>query len=138
MISPIWIATALGLAGGVALAYALGSAVMPGVVAKADDALLFARLAFAGTVVAFLPAIILSLVVGGTLGGAWGEYVFGRLGFASSGAPFGLAVGVALVFAAVLLSGAAGAILLTKGLLRYRKWRARTTGRDDQPGQETR
>jgi hypothetical protein len=126
MISPIWIATALGLAGGLAIAYALGSVALPRVIAKADDALLFVRLAFAGTVVALLPAIVLSLVVGGTLGGAWGEYFFGRLGFASSGAPFGLAVGVALVFAAVLLCGAACAIVLAKALVRYRKWRSRS------------
>jgi hypothetical protein len=123
MLSPVWIATALGLFGGFALAYAVGSVFLPRAVAKADDMLLFVRLAFAGTVVAFLPAIILALVVGGTLGGAWGEYVFGRLGFGLSGAPFGLAVGIALVFATVLLSGGAGAILLAKALVRFRKWR---------------
>ncbi len=126
MFSPIWIATALGLVGGLALAYALGSVVLPRLVANAEDMLLFVRLAFAGTVVAFLPAIFLSLVVGGTLGGAWGEYIFGRLGFPSSGAPFGLAVGVALVFVVVLWGGGAVAIFLGKALVRYRQWRTRT------------
>ena len=126
MFNPIWIAAALGLLGGLALAYALGSAVLPGVVANVEDSLLFVRLAFAGTVVALLPAIFLSLVVGGTFGGAWGEYIFGRLGFPSSGAPFGLAVGVALMFAVVLLSGGAIGIFLGKALVRYRQWRART------------
>jgi hypothetical protein len=125
MFSPTWIAATLGLGGGFALAYALGSIVLPRIVARTEDMLFFVRLALAGTVVAFLPAIILSLVVGGTLGGAWGEYFFGRLGFASSGAPFGLAVGVALVFATVMLCGGAGAILLGKALVRYRKWRTR-------------
>jgi hypothetical protein len=124
--SPIWIATALGLAGGLALSYALGSAVLPGIVAKVEDSLLFVRLAFAGTVVALLPAIVLSLVVGGTFGGAWGEYVFGRLGFPSSGAPFGLAIGVMLVFAVVLLSGGGAAIFLGKALIRYRQWRTQS------------
>lgn len=125
MFSPIWIATALGLLGGLALAYALGSAVLPGAVANVEDSLLSVRLAFAGTVVALLPAIFLSLVVGGTFGGAWGEYVFGRIGIPSSGAPFGLAVGVALVFAVVLLSGGAVGIFLGKALVRYRQWRTR-------------
>lgn len=122
----IWIATALGLAGGVVLAYVLGKAVLPRAVAKSQDTSLVVRLAFAGTVVALLPALFLSFVVGGTLGGAWGKQLFGYLGIPSSGVPFGLASGVALVFALVLLGGAAIGILLGKAVACYRRWRART------------
>jgi RsiW-degrading membrane proteinase PrsW (M82 family) len=119
MLSPVWIATALGLAGGFLLAYALGRALLPRWVGKSGHLSLLVRLAFAGTVVALLPALLLSLVVGGTLGGAWGERVFAWLGF-PSGAPIGLALGVALVFALVVLSGAACGVLLGKALARDR------------------
>jgi len=126
MPSPIWIATALGLGAGVVLAYAVGKAVLPRAVAKADDALLFVRLAFAGTVVALLPALLLSLVIGGTLGGAWGERVFGRLGVPSSGVPVGLAIGIALVFALVVLGGGAIGMFLGKAVIRHRQRRAQS------------
>lgn len=120
--SHVWIATALGLAGGLLLAYGLGVVILPPWLAKSEHMHLRVRLAFAGTVVAILPAVLLSLVVGGTLGEAWGERVFSRLGF-PSGAPLGLALGVALVFALVLLAGAAFGVLLAKALVRYRNSR---------------
>lgn len=118
-------ATALGLSGGLLLAYALGKAVLSPWVAKSEHMALFVRLAFAGTVVALLPALLLSLVVGAALGGAWGERVFDQLGF-PSGAPLGLALGVTLVFALVLVAGAALGILLAKAVVRYRQSRPRT------------
>jgi hypothetical protein len=126
MPSPIWIATALGLGAGVVLAYAVARAALPRAVARAEDALLFVRLAFAGAVVALLPALLLSLVVGGALGAAWGERVFGRFGVPSSGVPVGLALGIALVFALVMLGGGAIGILLGKAVICYRQRRERT------------
>ena len=120
MLSPVWIATALGLAGGLLLAYGLGIAILPRWVEKSERMALLVRMAFAGTVVALLPALLLSLVVGGTLGGAWGERVFDQLGF-PSGAPIGLALGVALVFALVLVAGAAIGIALAKVVVRRRR-----------------
>ena len=126
MLSPIWIATALGLVGGVALAYVLGKAVLPRLVPTSQGMLLVRRLAFAGTLVAFLPAFFLSFVVGGTLGGAWGEYLFGQVGLPFSGVPVGLALGIALVFALVLLGGATIGLLLGKVVLCYQQWRVRT------------
>lgn len=125
MLSPIWIATALGLAGGVVLAYVLGKAVVLRAIAKAEDMRLFVRLAFAGTVVALLPALLLSIVIGGTLGGAWGEHVFGRLGVPLSGVPVGLALGIALVFALVVLAGSGAGILLGKAVVYYRERKVR-------------
>jgi hypothetical protein len=125
MLNPIWMATALGLVGGVVLAYAVGKAVLPRAVARSADMLLFVRLAFAGTVVALLPALFLSLVVGGTLGGAWGERVFDRLGIPLSGAPAGLALGVALVFALVVLGGGASGFCLGKAVICLRQRQAR-------------
>jgi hypothetical protein len=125
MLDPIWIATALGLGGGVVLAYAIGNAVLPRAVAKSEDMLLFVRLAFAGTVAALLPALFLSIVIGGTLGGAWGERVFGRLGIPLSGVPAGLALGIALVFALVVLGGGASGFFLGKAVVCYRQRQAR-------------
>lgn len=118
-----WIATALGVAGGLALSYALGRAVLPALLANSRDKLLMGRLAIAGIAVALLPALFLSLVVGGTLGSAWGEHTFRQLGLPSSGMAFGLASGIALVFALVLLGGAGIGLLFGKAWLSYRQWR---------------
>ena len=121
MLSPPWIATVLGLAGGLVLAYGLGAAILPPWIGRSDNVSLVVRLAFGGTVVAFLPALLLSLVVGGTLGSAWGEHFFPLVGLPSA-APIGIALGVGLVFSLVLLAGAALGILLAKALARYRRF----------------
>lgn len=120
MASPVWIATILGLAGGLALTYALGKAILPRMVARSAHASLLVRLAFAGTVIAVLPALFLSLVVGGTLGGAWGRHTFAQLGFPLSGVPIGLAFGVATVFALVMIAGAVSGVALGKAVVWYR------------------
>jgi len=127
VINPIWIATLVGLAGGVALAYRLGKLLLPRAIAKTKHVTLSIRLAIAGTIVALVPAFLLSLVVGGTLGGAWGEQALGRLGFPASGAPIGLALGIAAVFALVLIGGALLGILigvlLSRAVVLYRQLR---------------
>ena len=105
-----WIATALGLAGGGALCLALAGAILPRLVRRSQDALLMARLAFAGTLVALLPAVFLAMVVGAALGSAWGRQI-------------GVAVGTAAVFAAVLIVGAAAGVVLAKAIL----WRRRSS-----------
>lgn len=92
-----WIATALGLAGGFALAWWITAAVLPRVVERARRPELLVKLAFGGTVVALLPALLLSIVVGATLGGA---------------------IGVAVVFAVVLLAGTFAGVLIAHMLPR--------------------
>jgi hypothetical protein len=59
-----------------------------------------------GGLAAALPAVFLSTVVGGTLGGAYGEVATQALGLGSSGIPLGLGAGLALVMAAVVGVGA--------------------------------
>ncbi len=86
-----WIAAALGLAGGLAFAYWIAAAALPRLVERSRRPELLVKLALGGTVVALMPAVLLSIVVGATLGGA---------------------VGVALVFALVLLAGTFGGVLL--------------------------
>jgi len=126
VINPIWIATLIGLAGGVMLAYQLAKTILPRAIAATKHVALAVRLAIAGTVVALFPAFLLSLVVGGTLGGAWGERAFSQIGFPASGAPIGLALGIAIVFALVLVAGALLGIFLARALVAYRQWRLRT------------
>jgi hypothetical protein len=122
---PVWIATLVGLAGGVALAYQLGKTLLPRAIAATRHVTLAVRLAIAGTVVALFPAFLLSLVVGGTFGGAWGKRALDGLGFPASGAPIGLALGIAVVFALVLIGGALLGVLIARGLVAYRQWQLR-------------
>ena len=88
-----WIPSALGLAGGLALAWWGAAAALPRLMERSRRPALLIKLAFAGTMVALLPAVLLSLVVGATLGGA---------------------IGVALVFALVVLAGLFGGVLLAR------------------------
>lgn len=96
-----WLATLLGLAGGVALALAAAQATLPRLMRASRDPRRTLRLAFAGTLVALLPAVLLGVVAGGTLGVAWRSHV-------------GTAVGTAVTFAVVLLLGAALGCLLAR------------------------
>ena len=109
-----WVATALGLGGGIALAILVGQAALPRLIRRSPNVRLSARLALGGTLAALLPALLLSVVVGGTLGSAWGREVFRELGIGSSGVPFGVAAGTALAFAAVVLLGAAAGLVLAR------------------------
>ena len=88
-----WIAAALGLAGGLGLAWWVAAAALPRLVERSRKPALVVKLALGGTVVALMPAVLLSLVVGATLGGA---------------------LGVALVFALMLLAGTFGGALLAR------------------------
>jgi hypothetical protein len=88
-----WLAAALGLAAGLGLAWWVAGAALPRLMERSRRPELLLKLAFGGTVVALLPALLLSLVVGATLGGA---------------------LGVALMFAAVLLFGTFGGVLLAR------------------------
>jgi hypothetical protein len=49
---------------------------------------------YAGAALAAIPSLVLSFVVGGNLGGGWGEEAFG-----AAGVPFGIFVGIGLVLA---------------------------------------
>ena len=97
-----WVAAALGLAGGLALAWWIAAAALPPLMERSNRPALLVKLAFGGTVVALLPALLLSVVVGATLAGA---------------------IGVGLVFAAVLLAGTFGGALLAALLSQERKRR---------------
>ena len=86
MASAAWIATIVGLGGGLALAFAVAQAVVPRWVEKSENMALAVRLALGGTIVALFPALLLALVAGAAFGSVWGERVFDWLGF-PAGAP---------------------------------------------------
>jgi hypothetical protein len=119
--SAAWISSAVGLIAGIAFMYLGAKAAVPRMIVGARDPRLLLRLALAGTLIALLPALFLSLVVGATLGGAWGRQLLAPYGLAASGAPLGLALGIALVFAGVVLAGTAAGIVLGRALLHLRR-----------------
>lgn len=93
-----WLAIGLGVAAGAMLCLWVGRSAIPRLLRRSRRPDLLIKLSLGGTVVAALPALLLSIVVGATLGMPWGA--------------FGLAAGVALVFALLLLAGTfAGALL---------------------------
>lgn len=95
-----WLATAVGLAGGLFACYEIGQVALPRLLVRSRNPQLLVKLSLGATVIAALPAVLLSIVVGAPLGMPWGLA--------------GIVTGVAAVFALVLLSGAfLGAMLAT-------------------------
>jgi hypothetical protein len=99
-----WLAIGLGLAGGLLLSYQIGKAVLPSHVHRSRKPDLLIKLSLGGTVIAALPALLLSIVVGAMLGMPWGAV--------------GIVIGVAAVFALVLLSGTFVGVMLARLLTR--------------------
>ena len=99
-----WLAIGLGIAGGLLLCYQVGNAVLPRLVERSRQPELLIKLSLGGTVVAALPALLLSVVLGAPLGAGWGA--------------LGMVLGVAAVFALVLLAGTFAGVLLAKLLTR--------------------
>jgi hypothetical protein len=95
-----WIAIGVGLAGGLLLSYHVGKLALPPLMEGSRNPTLLVKLALGGTVIALLPALLLSIVVGGPLGAAWDA--------------LGLVVGVAAVFSITLLLGTFAGVLLAK------------------------
>ena len=92
-------ASALGIAGGLALAVALIRAMF--------GRYLRTRLVVAGLAVALIPGLVLAVAAGAPLGGALGRQMFRELGLPASGELFGVASGVAVILALVILAGGA-------------------------------
>jgi len=99
-----WLATAVGLAGGLLACYKIGQAAWPRLLARSRNPQLLVKLSLGGTVIAALPAVLLSIVVGAPLGMPWGLA--------------GMVAGVAAVFALVLLSGTFLGVMLAALLTR--------------------
>ena len=97
-----WLAIAVGLAGGLAVSIYAAKALLPPLVERSKKPDLVVKLSLGGTVIAAIPALLLSIVVGATLGSAFGA--------------FGIVLGVAAVFAAILLAGTFAGVLLARYL----------------------
>jgi hypothetical protein len=97
-----WLAIAVGLAGGVLLCVYAGKPILTGLVERSKKPDLLIKLSFGGTVIAALPALLLSIVVGAPLGAGWGA--------------LGMVAGVAGIFTVVLLTGAFAGVLLARYL----------------------
>ena len=99
------IAIALGYVGGIALTYLCGRAVVVrfgGRIAFRDK---IGMLGVAGGMLALGPALFFATVVGGNLGGAYGETVSAFLGLGSVGVPIGLGLGLIAVTTVVATCG---------------------------------
>ena len=99
-----WLAIGVGLAGGLLLSYYVAKLVLPPLVERSRHPDLLIKLSFGGTVIGLLPALLLSIVVGAAVGGLWGAV--------------GIVLGVAGMFAAVLLAGTFAGVLLARVLRR--------------------
>ena len=97
-----WLAIAVGVAGGFLLCIYAGKTILSRLVERSKKPELLLKLSFAGTVVAALPALLLSIVVGAPLGAGWGA--------------LGMVAGVAGIFALVLLAGTFAGVLLARYL----------------------
>lgn len=95
-----WLAITIGLGGGAYIAYLVGNRALPRLVERAPNPLLLIKLSFGGTLITLVPALLLSIVVGGTLGAAWGA--------------LGVIFCVGAVFAVVVLAGTFAGVLLSK------------------------
>lgn len=115
----VWGASFLGLALGAVMAFVIGKLLLLPVVEKSSYPAFMARWGIAGLVVSVLPAFFLSFVIGGTFGGSLGERLFFVIGLPWSGVSLGVGIGIAVVFALVLLAGTGLSLLIGRRLLRY-------------------
>jgi len=62
--------------------------------------------AWIGALLMLWPSFILAIVIGGTLGGGWGETVSTAMGLGGIGVPFGIAAGMTIVMTTGISLGA--------------------------------
>ena len=110
------IAIGLGYIGGVLLSYLCGRWIvfaMSGRITLQElRRSLVGFLGIVGGMATLLPALFLGTVVGGNLGGGYGEVVSASMGFGMAGVPVGLALGICLVTSALT----SGGVLLGAGI----------------------
>lgn len=114
----IWGATIIGLCLGAVSAYIGGRSRLLKLVSQSSAPELMAKFGVAGIIISFVPALLLSVVVGGTLGSSAGIWLFDAIGMPVSGVPLGMGLGIAVVFATVLVGGAAASIFAGRALIR--------------------
>lgn len=70
--------------------------------------------------VSLYPATYYCIVVGGTLGGGFAEYLSIKLGFGSKGVPFGITAGIGLVFSGIILLSVVTGMVTGKAIEKFR------------------
>jgi hypothetical protein len=120
----VFAAISLGVGGGVLFGYLGGKAIASRLSTRSSSPKIVLGCAFAGGLVMLLPALFLSFVLGGNLGGGWGDVALGPIGI-----PIGLAAGICVVLSILLsLSALIGAVL-GKAVASFRspnhRWRGR-------------
>jgi hypothetical protein len=112
----VFLAIALGLSAGTIIGYR-SSKVLPVWLGKPARApRLVQYCSWTGALLFLLPSLFLSIVVGGTLGGGWGEAATVAVGYGSLGVPVGLAVGITVILGGgvavgTLIGGMVGRLL---------------------------
>lgn len=100
------IAIAVGLSGGVFLGYWLSKLLT----LKLCESSIAPRLVIAcstvGAILFALPALIVSFILGGNIGGGFGALITESIGLGSVGAPVGLTIGIAFILGTGLVVGA--------------------------------
>ena len=119
----IWGATIIGLCLGAVVAYLGGRSLLLKLVLTSGAPDVVAKFGVAGIVISFVPALLLAVVVGGTLGSSSGQWLFDVLHMPVSGVPLGLGLGTAAVFAIVLAGGTTASLLAGRALVRYARGR---------------
>jgi len=115
----IWGATIIGLCLGAVTAYLGGRSLLLKLVLNSSAPDVMAKFGVAGIIISFVPALLLSVVVGGTLGSSGGSWLFDAAGMPVSGVPLGMGLGIAVVFATVLVGGTAACIFAGRALIRH-------------------
>jgi hypothetical protein len=118
----VFAAISLGVVGGVLLGYLGGRRIAGRLSAGSSSPKIVLVCALAGGLLMLLPALFLSFVLGGNLGGGWGDIALGRIGV-----PIGIAAGIGVVLSVLLSSSALIGALLGKAVASFRspnnRWR---------------
>lgn len=105
MSNPIFIAIAIGLFSGAFLGCWSSKSLANRLSKQSVAPRLVLACSAVGALLIMLPAFYISFIVGGNLGGGWGEAASNSLGLGSVGVPIGLAVGIAIIFGGGLAVG---------------------------------
>jgi hypothetical protein len=108
------LAVGIGIVAGVFAGFLLSKAIVLRLSEPSSSPRIVIAFAAAGGLAILLPALFLSFVVGGNLGGGWGAVASENMGIGSVGVPFGLAAGIAIVLCVSLTVGTLLGSLLGK------------------------
>lgn len=112
----VFLAIALGLSAGAIIGFRSSKVILICLSEPARAPRMVQYCSWIGALLFLLPSFFLSIVVGGTLGGGWGEAATVTVGYGFLGVPVGLAVGIAVILGGgiavgTLIGGLVGRLL---------------------------